>query len=455
MDESSSPIAQPAADRAALSRELGDLLIELSIGLNKFAMYPPDHPSLGPASAALERRLDQLLEHRDSLSVGVARQQLVIEGVATDPKNPVLKDLAGRLHRHHLGAITFACGVSSQEVLEFLGMVSVDADRSSKPLGVAVKEDGVQWPHIRLFPVMYDRLQLVGGEEDEDEQARQARTRSARLWIGMARAAMAAEEATEAELVRLEKYGAREDDAEDDDSVEPAAVATAIEQRERGTAYDQVSVGYMLQIAEELRSASGVEALSLRKRMSELVSSLQPQTLQRLLDMGGDTAQRQRFLLDASQGMAVDAVLDLVQAASNQESQTVSHSLLRMLQKLAHHADAGHGQRRVEAEQSVREQVGELIRGWSLDDPNPARSTRAKRGRCARVASSGERSRFEGRNAWGAETFKPRLLLLRSTRRRRRSGGFTTRSRPVTIYHSPRPRRWFARCQWRCTEISA
>ncbi|MCX5754621.1 MAG: hypothetical protein NTX19_00670 [Gemmatimonadetes bacterium] len=45
----------------------------------------------GETSTALSRELaDFLIE----LSIGVARQQLIIEGVATDDSNPVLRDLA-------------------------------------------------------------------------------------------------------------------------------------------------------------------------------------------------------------------------------------------------------------------------------------------------------------------------------------------------------------------------
>src|SRR5439155_1075262 len=88
--------------RATLSRDLADFLIELSIALHKHAMYPEGHPSLAPAAAAVTRRAAQLLEDRATVSLGVARNQLVIEGVATDPKHPVLRELAGRLHRHHL-----------------------------------------------------------------------------------------------------------------------------------------------------------------------------------------------------------------------------------------------------------------------------------------------------------------------------------------------------------------
>src|SRR6266550_5069003 len=118
--------------KAALSRELGEFLIELSIALHKHAMYPEGHPSLAPAAAGVARRAEDLLRERPTLSLGVARQQLVIEGVATDPKQPVLADLAGRLHRHHLGAVTFHRGVGALEVAETLRTLAVDAERTGE-----------------------------------------------------------------------------------------------------------------------------------------------------------------------------------------------------------------------------------------------------------------------------------------------------------------------------------
>ena len=361
----SAPGPGPIA-RTTISRDLADFLIELSIALNKFSMYPDGHPSLQPAAAGLGHRLETLLTERGTLSVGVARQQLVIEGVATDAKNPVLTDLASRLHRHHLGAITFARGVEAQEVVEFLRQVAADADRSGQPLGLTIQTRIAAWAHIRLYPLMYDRLELLDEAAEQpasdDPNARTQRTRAAQLWIGMARSALAAGEPDKASGATA---GAQEG------PTDPSSVARAIEGHPRGTAYDQVIVGYMLQIAEELRAAGGAEAVQLRQRMSRLVSTLEPSTLGRLLDMGGDGMQRRKFLLNASQGMAVDAVLDLVRAASQTEEQTVSHSMLRMLQKLARHADAGHGDRRALAEESVRVQVAELVQGWSLKDPNP------------------------------------------------------------------------------------
>lgn len=76
----------------------------------------------------------------------------MIEGVATDSKNPVLRELAGRLHRHHLGAVTFRHGAGPGEIQSMLSLLAVEADRTGQPLGLGQPEQLSQWPHIRLYP---------------------------------------------------------------------------------------------------------------------------------------------------------------------------------------------------------------------------------------------------------------------------------------------------------------
>ena len=186
--------------------------------------------------------------------------------------------------------------------------------------------------------------------------ARRAAGQAAQLWVGLARAAIAADLAAQPEQTALE----------------PEMVAHAIDEHDREQAYDQVIVGYLLQIAREVRQDGSREDTGLQRRISKLVGSLQPQTLRRLLEMGGDSVQRRRFVLDASQGMTVDAVVELVQAAATAEGQTISHSLVRMLTKLASHANSDSSARSRAADGAFREHVERLVSSWSLDDPNPA-----------------------------------------------------------------------------------
>jgi len=365
----SSPTSPPPSppERTALSRELADFLIELSIALHKHAMYPEGHPSLPPAAAGVTRRAEHFLEERATLSLGVARQQLVIEGVATDPKHPLLAELAGRLHRHHLGAVTFHRGLRTAEVVDVLRTLALEAERTGEPLGLGPPERLRAWEHIRLHSLTYERLELLQEsdtppEEGSDGGRRARGAHGAQLWLGLARAALVAESIGEDAAAP---------------PTEPAAIARAIDNQPRNAAYDQVIVGYLLQIADELKDAGGAEAVSLRRRTSKLVGALQPTTLRRLIEMGGDAAQRTRFAIDATHGLAVDAVLEIVRAMAHASHKTVSDPLVRMLSKLAAHAEQGTGEARPQADEALREQVHDLLTGWTLEDPNPDPYARA------------------------------------------------------------------------------
>ena len=228
-----------------------------------------------------------------------------------------------------------------------------------RPLGLMTDELVGKWDHVRLYALTYDRLELLDDESAKKNENQMGAGRAAQLWVGLARAALAA-------------------DTTSDDStpLEPSVVARAIEEHQREQAYDQVIVGYMLQIASELKAGGGAdgstaESAALQNRISRMLGALRPETLSRLLEMGGDTFQRRRFVLDATQGMTAEAVVDLVKAAATAEKQTVSHSMIRVLTKMAKHAEVGGETQRVVADRSLREAVSRLVGQWSLDDPNP------------------------------------------------------------------------------------
>ncbi len=346
----------PRPERVTLSRGLSEFLIELSIAVQKHAMYPGGHPSLEDAATGVTRRAERLLEDRPALVFGVARRQLIIDGVATDPLQPVLRRLAEGLHRHHLGAVTLSRGLQSGEMGQALRALSLEVERDG-PLGLDTAGRLLEWPHIRLHPLTFDRLELVGTSPGHGRgSAGKANARAAELWIGLAQAAMA-----------TDRPGAPVEAI----STEPSTVAKAIDEHHGAAAYDQVIVGYLLQIATELKSASGAEAAALRRRTARLIGALRPETLRRLVEMGGDAAQRREFVLNAASGMAVPAVVEILKAAADASGQTISHGLMRMLSKLADHAELGHEQVRPLADGALRDQVGRLLSDWQLADPNP------------------------------------------------------------------------------------
>jgi len=351
--------------------------MDLSVAMHKHAIYPGGHPLLDQAVDSVHRALGRLLLDRPALSIGVARRQLIIEGVATDSSHPLLAELAGKLHRHHIGAVKFLPGLSRAELADMLGVVGLEAQRDAQPIGLQPELMQSRWSEVKLFPLTYDRLELLDdGDPVADGSGTMRGGAAAQLWIGLARAAIASE---------LDSHTER-------DAIEPEAVAHAIDEHDREQAYDQVIVGYLLQIAREVSTDGSREASGLQRRISKLVGSLQPATLKRLLEMGGDATQRRRFVLDASQGMTVDAVVELVQAAASAEGQTISHSLVRMLTKLASHAAGEQTSRSRAADGAFRENVERLVGSWSLNDPNPAQYSAALSQMAVAPAASADES---------------------------------------------------------------
>jgi hypothetical protein len=344
--------------RAVLPPDLSRFLVDFSIALHRIALYPRDHPSLVPALGTLARRAEVLLQDRPRFAVGVARDRLVIEGVVSEVRHPLLRGLAEHLHRHHLAAISFLRGLDSSELTDVVAALAEDPDRGQGSLGRLSRAQAPSWPHVALHPITIDGLEIVDGNT---EPATGVSGRYTDLWIGLACAAL-------------------ERSAGDDSTTfagEPEAVAHAIDEHQPVEAYDQVIVGYLLEIAEDLRAAGSAEAVELRRRVSSLVSTMQPETLRRLLDMGGDALGRQQFLQNATIGMAADAVVHLVKSAAEAADQTVSTGFVRLLTKLASHAENGSPAARPLAGSALRMQVDHLVAGWSLPNPTPSDYTGA------------------------------------------------------------------------------
>ena len=346
-------VTSPAPSRplATLARELSDFLVEFSIVLHKRAMYPPGHPHLQESAERFVHRLDSMLALRESLLVGVARNQLIIGGVATDPRNALLSDLARRLHRHRIASFRLERGTGLGEIDELLGWLSGDPAGEPGPLGMH-PERSAGWRHLQVQPPELGRLLL-----DADSDTAERDTPGGDLWVGLANLALA---------------GDGESPAEGDD---PLVVARAIDAQSGQVEYDRVVLDYLGQMAEEMSGRAGAWEPRMRERVSRLVASLHPSTLRRLLEAGADNAERQRFAITAAEVLAVDAVVEVLEAAAATSGQTISSHLLRLLHKFAQHAEHAGGAARVEAESALRQNVARLVANWALEDPNPAEYT--------------------------------------------------------------------------------
>lgn len=329
----------------ALPREIGEFLVEFSIVLHSRRMYPDGHPQLQQAAARFTHRLERLLESREAMTLGVAYSQLLVDGTATDPGNALLRDLAERLHRHRLSSIRFEPGISLGEIDDLVGALSADPLRGQGALGQRLHRIS-HWKYLKLAATDLDQLSL---RADMSVNPTEEQRNSETLWIELARLSLGAT-----------------------DDADSGTVARAIEAHAGEVAYDSVVVDYLSRIAEEMSGRVSPAEDRLRDRVSELIRSLDPQTLRRLLEAGAAQGAARQFALNAAQVLAVDAVVEVLEAAAGASGQTISHQLLRLLHKLAHHAENGTARVRDEASGALRQKVAQLAAGWELEDPNPS-----------------------------------------------------------------------------------
>jgi hypothetical protein len=340
-----------APERTTLSRELSDFLLAFSVALQQHAIYPSGHPVLVSSVDNVTRRLATVLAGRRQLIIGIARDQLVIDALATDPTSNQLRELASRLHRHQLGAVKIISGVRRDELADFLGAAAVDPLVAEHQLA-PISEQHHRWPHIRAFSLSYDKLGLL--DDDAGRAIGEELTAGAgQLWVALARSVLLAEMPDDQALgTQPDEIGRVLDDA-------------------ASPARDEVVVSHLARIAGELRDSRALDGPMLRRKVSTLVRSIRPETLMRLLSMGGDAELRKRFVLDASHTLAVDAVLRIVEAAARESRQTISHAMLRLLGKLALQAEQGSALLRAGADAAFRERVQSLVESWDIDRLNP------------------------------------------------------------------------------------
>lgn len=361
--EASQPHSDTAvAERyASVSGELTDLLIELAYGLRRACVYGPHNPAVVEAATSFVARFSGRRGDRGTLSIAVAGSHLIVEvrpivmltrrfsGVTTGLEHPLLGALADRLAQHEVGEIVLAEGVTPKEIASILGFLSTDPTRTGRPLGQEDDEALSSIPNIRIHRDATPRDTAMSGDAPSGDPEHDAQ-----LWSALARAAL----------------GIPEDD-EEDRTYKPSEVATAIAARSGNPAFDRRIAAQALAVSSSLGAAGPLESVDLARRFSDVLRRLDRPTLRVLLAMSGDSRLRQEFLRDAASSLDVDVVFELVHAAGEDEGSDISRWMLRLLSKLARHAQAEDGPVAHRSDAALREQIRTLLSGWQLDNPNP------------------------------------------------------------------------------------
>lgn len=312
-------------------------------------MYPPGHPYLQTSTERLMRRAEALLNSEPIMVFGIAHDQLVVDGAATDPRNNIFRELAERLHRHRLATLRLSRGIRADELDRFVTMLITEPAKNGR---AGIVADAASLDHIQVQAIEYERIVLGDGEADEAGGGGGRRTDD--LWVDLAR--LTADSSPGSHL---------------SDEVEAAVVARSIDCGSAEAGYDRQILGQLTRMAEELADSATPGDAALQARLSKLLSSLRPGTLSRILAAGADDDERARFLMATSSALDVDTAMKVLESVAAASKQEVSHHLLRLLSKMGKVSTSAPHETRAAADAALRANVNRLLEDWRLEDPNP------------------------------------------------------------------------------------
>ena len=163
--------AQPALPQQAehdipLDTELlSEAVIELNISRKNVGIYPPGHIQIAKSIERTFQILQKMLEIRAEMTLGVAKDTLLVGQDYLDKKNPVYRDFALAMSQHEIASVTFIRGLEKDELVRFQRILTTKPEDIRGSGGITKVMSDADIPHIRIQSIDYDSFHFTEEQE--------------------------------------------------------------------------------------------------------------------------------------------------------------------------------------------------------------------------------------------------------------------------------------------------
>lgn len=144
---------------------LSEAVIELNISRKNVGIYPPGHIQITRSIDRAYVILKRLFEIRPEMTLGVAKDTLLVGQDYLDQKNPVFRDFALSMHQQGIAAVTFIYGLDKDELVRFHRVLTTKPDDIRALGGIEKVMSNLSIPHIRILPIDYGSFHLTEEQE--------------------------------------------------------------------------------------------------------------------------------------------------------------------------------------------------------------------------------------------------------------------------------------------------
>lgn len=305
---------------------LAEFIYALNITRRQILSYPVGHPIVATATAKLIAIVPRLLEFRTEITLGIARDALLVEESLLDADNPVFQDLARNLFDVRIASLTIRRGLTEDEVLGFFAIFQNPPEALAEAGGIEKVAAAAGFKSISAKEVDFSVFKTTEVAAVHAPERRGPDAGSSLLWKSFVRGIISGS---------LDPDGVKYVQKD----VDPDTLAEILnrEYSEKGSSVEksyEEAITIFLNQGEQskLRDADYRDTVG---RLDEMVASLKPELRRKLL---GSTLKRcaqrpntaETFLKNMPQATLIDA-LDNINAGSLDIPQT----LLDILGKLS------------------------------------------------------------------------------------------------------------------------
>jgi hypothetical protein len=345
--EDTQPLPPRSAEReiALDMRLLSEAVIELNISRKNVGIYPPGHVQITKSIERAYLILQQLFEIRTEMTLGVAKDTLLVGQDYLDRKNPVYRDFALSMNQQEIATVTFLSGLEKDELVGFHRVLTTRPEeiRASGGITRTMAEAGIT--HIRIQSVDYNSLHVteeqeifkVSAKAGGDEQS------DGNMWQDFVTHLSAGTLAGPGQGVSVK----------DAERISPSELARLLNERKLDAksaveSYDQVISTYVRGAAEKKQLTE--EQSKTLANMNSLLKELHPELRKQFLSVAfKNIAARTGAPAEADAvigGFTDDMVIEMLGQASA-EGREISPTLAGLVGKLAQaHTDATAGAQR-------------------------------------------------------------------------------------------------------------
>lgn len=315
------------------TRLLSEAVIELNISRKNVSIYPPGHIQITKSIERTYQLLQKMFEIRSEMTLGVAKDVLLVGQDYLDPKNPVYRDLAISMSQLEIASVTFISGMEKEELVRFHRILTTKLEDIRTSGGITKVMADADIPHIRIRSIDYASFHIT--EETEifraidkskvDDQS------GSQVWQDFVTHLSAGTLAGPGQGVSVK----------DTEQINPAELARLLNERKLDASaaiesYDHIISSYVRGTAEKKQPTQ--EQTKTLTNMNSLLKELHPELRKQFLSVAFKNIESRAVSSTGAEavigGFTEDMVIEMLGQASA-EGREISPTLAGLVDKLA------------------------------------------------------------------------------------------------------------------------